>query len=110
MAHKYAVPHAVLYTTELRATKLDGPAVRLLTWNVASLRSSLKKVGSLLVALVRFVEVCHDIAPLSQLLHHWQLCAGVASDGSNAHNLSGKQFTRCWNAFTITPMSGACWT
>ena len=35
---------AVLYTAELRAPKLDGPAVRLLTWNVASLRSSLKKV------------------------------------------------------------------
>ena len=36
---------AVLYTTELRAPKLEGPAVRLLTWNVASLRSSLKKVS-----------------------------------------------------------------
>ena len=35
---------AVLYTAELRAPELDGPAVRLLTWNVASLRSSLKKV------------------------------------------------------------------
>ena len=89
MAHKYAVPHAVLYTTELRATKLDGPAVRLLTWNVASLRSSLKKVGSLLVALVCFGEIRHDVAPLSQLLHHWQLCAGGASGRSIAHNLSG---------------------
>lgn len=36
---------AVLYTTELRAAKLEEPAVRLLTWNVASLRSTLKKVG-----------------------------------------------------------------
>ena len=35
---------AVLYTTELRAPKLDEPAVRMLSWNVASLRSSLKKV------------------------------------------------------------------
>ncbi len=38
---------AVLYTTELRAPKLEGPAVRLLTWNVASLRSTLKKVSML---------------------------------------------------------------
>ena len=102
----YAVPHAVLYTTELRATKLDGPAVRLLTWNVASLRSSLKKVGSLLVALVRFGEVQHDVSPLSQLLHHRQLCAGGASGGLSAHNLSGSQFIRCWNAATEIPMSG----
>ena len=35
---------AVLYTADLRAPKLDGPAVRMLSWNVASLRSSLKKV------------------------------------------------------------------
>ena len=38
------MPCAVLYTTELRAPELEGPAVRLLTWNVASLRASLKKV------------------------------------------------------------------
>jgi hypothetical protein len=37
---------AVLYTAELRAPKLDGPAVRLLSWNVASLRSSLKEACS----------------------------------------------------------------
>ena len=35
---------AVLYTADLRAPKLDEPAVRMLSWNVASLRSSLKKV------------------------------------------------------------------
>ena len=35
---------AVLYTTDLRAPKLDEAAVRMLSWNVASLRSSLKKV------------------------------------------------------------------
>ena len=35
---------AVLYTADLRAPKLDGPAVRMLSWNVASLRSSLNKV------------------------------------------------------------------
>lgn len=47
MQLRVAVHDAVLYTTELRAPKLEGPAVRLLTWNVASLRSTLKKVSTL---------------------------------------------------------------
>ncbi len=35
---------AVFYTTDMRPAKLTTPADRILSWNVASLRSTLKKV------------------------------------------------------------------
>ena len=36
--------HAVVYNTSMRPAKHEGPAVRMLSWNVASLRSTLKQV------------------------------------------------------------------
>ena len=104
---------AVLYTTDLRAPKLDEPAVCMLSWNVASLRSSLKKVETSQARAdphlygqpqqgAIYIVICHHIARAQPGSCHrrgsgWR----QAYDGQHGHDariavqIMGKSLREC---------------
>ena len=55
----------VLYSLSMRPPPLEGPALRVLTWNVASLRSLLKNVRALLAYSQILTSSCKNQLLLS---------------------------------------------